>query len=359
MTELQHIGQYVRILKPHLPKEIFAPVPTRLWWILPYLGGAIPLGYGIVFAAWLWPVKILASLLMGLCFGGLGLLAHEILHGSVVKTPWLRDVLGGLCFVIFCTSAKVWRKWHNVDHHGQTQIPGLDPDAFETFENYQRHTGFNLLNAMPPKLRSLINFVSFTVWFSVLCALMVRTYKKSFNPQELRVVYLQTAIPWLFWLLVLIAFGPANFVFLFILPALVANALVMGYIATNHMLNPLNHTNDPLENSLSIANPAWLDFFHLNFSYHVEHHLFPSMNPVHAPKLRAVLLKLYPTRYKSLSWFVALRGLWNTPRLYGEDMVSLVSPEGLEFGTLGHGLNPDKILPRNKEPSSKEPRHKE
>ncbi|MEW6422918.1 MAG: hemolysin III family protein, partial [Deinococcota bacterium] len=91
-------------------------------------------------------------------------------------------------------------------------------------------------------------------------------------------------------------------------------------------------------NSLSIRNPRWLDALHLNFSHHVEHHVLPGVNPVHAPKIRAVLKHLYPERYHEMPWGMALATLWRTPRFYGPDRVTFVDPEGRVYGTLGHGL---------------------
>src|SRR5262249_57888348 len=45
----------------------------------------------------------------------------------------------------------------------------------------------------------------------------------------------------------------------------VANALVMSCIATNHFLNLLTEVNDPLANTLSVTAPRWLERPHLDF----------------------------------------------------------------------------------------------
>ncbi|MBB6098207.1 fatty acid desaturase [Deinobacterium chartae] len=346
MTELNHLRVYTKELKQHLPRDIFQPVPARLLWLIPYLGLIIAGALIIALTSWPIVIKIVLSLMMGFSFASLGFLGHEVLHGSVVKTPWLRDTIGGLCFFIFGLSSKLWRKWHNVDHHGHTQHPSLDPDAFETLEEYHKHVGIRFLYGLPPALRSFANFVSFTFWFSLLSPLMLKHYHRHLKPRERAVMYAQTLFPYLFWITVGILVGPVHFILIVVIPALIANFLVMSYIATNHLLCPLTETNDPLANSLTIQNPRWLDFLHLNFSHHVEHHIFPSVNPVHAPKIRALLLRLYPDRYQQMTWGRALLTLWRTPRLYGPDHKTLVSPEGMTFGTLGHGLDPKNVRPK-------------
>ena len=69
-----------------------------------------------------------------------------------------------------------------------------------------------------------------------------------------------------------------TFVFVGILPMMMANATVMSYIATNHMLRPLVDSDDPLDNTLSLRTHWLVDALHWRFSHHVEHHLFPAMS---------------------------------------------------------------------------------
>ena len=351
MNELQHLGLYARELKKHLPRSVFEPVPARLLWLIPHL--AVLIGGALAITLLPWPLwaKLPVSLLMGLSLACLGFLAHEVLHGSVVRTPWLRDAIGGALFSPFGLSPRLWRRWHNVEHHGHTQHPGLDPDAFDTLESYDGHVGVRLLSKLPPQARSALYFVSFAFWFSLHSLLILRTLRGRLPARERRLIVLQTAAPYLLWLALLIWVGPGPFALLYVLPVLVGNFVVIAYIATNHGLNPMTETNDPLVNSLSVTNPRWLDWLHLNFSHHVEHHVLPSVNPVHAPRIKALLKRLYPERYHELPWGTALRALWNTPRFYGADRVSFVDPEGRRFGTLGHGLEPEARAPRAPRPA--------
>ncbi len=108
--------------------------------------------------------------------------------------------------------------------------------------------------------------------------------------------------------------------FAFVLPLLVANAIVMGFILTNHSLSPLTHVNDPLMNSLSVTTPRLVEWLTLGFGFHVEHHLFPAMSARHAPEVCAWLRAHYPRKYQSMPLLrarrrcTAARACTKTPR---------------------------------------------
>jgi len=131
--------------------------------------------------------------------------------------------------------------------------------------------------------------------------------------------------------------GPWNFLFLYVVPLFVANSVIMSYIATNHFLNPLTEINDPLANTLSVTSPRWLEKLHLQFGYHVEHHLFPTLSGRHAPVVRDVLIRLYGDRYLTMPHVRALRLLYTRPKLHdGYDM--LVDPRTMTaFDVLAPG----------------------
>ncbi|HSN34656.1 MAG TPA: fatty acid desaturase, partial [Ideonella sp.] len=131
------------------------------------------------------------------------------------------------------------------------------------------------------------------------------------------------------WLL-----GPWRFVFAFVIPLVIGNAIVMSYILTNHSLSPLTAINDPLVNSLSVTAPRFVEMLHLNFGLHVEHHLFPSMSSRYAPLVRAELVRRWPERYQSLPLFTALGRLAATPRIYASETRLHDPRTGSEAATL-------------------------
>jgi fatty acid desaturase len=152
-----------------------------------------------------------------------------------------------------------------------------------------------------------------------------------------RVVYAESAAMLAFWIAVFSVVGAWSFLFIYVVPVLVANGIVMSYIATNHFLSSMSAINDPLVNSLSVTAPRWLEGLHLQFGYHVEHHLFPTMSGRNAPIVREALVRLYGSRYLTLPHSRALRLLYTRPKLH-DTHDTLIDPRTMQtFHTLGPG----------------------
>lgn len=350
MRELRHLGFYTRELKKVLPRRYFEPVPHRLLWMIPHLAIVIGGIYAVATLPLSWPSRLGVAFLIGMSYACLGFLAHEILHGSVIRHPFLRDLLGGICFLPFCLGPKLWRKWHNVEHHGHTQHDHDDPDAMGTLEDFRERPELQWLFRLAPVMRSALTFGAFTFWFSMHSFMMWRRFLKDFQGRERLVVALQFLVPLAGWLALGAWLGMEAWVYAYVLPLLVANFTVMSYIATNHLLNPLTHVNDPLANSLTVIVPRWLDVLHFNFSHHTEHHVFPAMNPKYAPALKAALKERWPESYCEMPHWQALLALWRTPRLYrdaGAHAHQLVDPvREWVYPTAGRGLDPLNVKPQ-------------
>lgn len=337
MTEEQHLREYTRVLKAHLPRHFFEPVPARLVYLPILLSIFGLLAWAIVATPYVL-LKLLFSLGIGYAFIGMGFLAHEILHGAITKNPLLRSIAGSIAFMPLMIGARIWRKWHNVEHHSHTQHPHDDPDAMGALESATQKPFVKWMFKQVPALRSFFLFFSFTFWFTLHGHMMLRRFLHEFKPQERRIVIFQAVLPLLVWLAVLALVGPLNFVFVYLIPALMANFIAMSFIATNHLLNPITETNDPLMNSLTVRNPRFLEWLTLGFGYHIEHHVFPALSPKYARKVAQTIKELWPERYNELPHWKALFYLWKTPRLY-RDHRNLIEPTtGRVFGTMGFGL---------------------
>lgn len=343
MNELRTFGWYAARVAPHLPKEAFQPVPSRLWGGLAYLVVAVS---GIVaIGAFDLPVfvNIAISIVLGLCYGGIGLFAHEVLHGTVIRNRKWRDIVGAIGFWPLCVGPKIWRKWHNMEHHIHTQDEHDDPDAWATLEKLQKRPLLRKIYKLPMWLRTVISFTLLSLMFTFHALRMFKRYINEFKPKDRPVVWMQLILPWATWIGLLVWLGPAKGFFFYLIPLLIANAIVMGYISTNHRLNPLTTVNDPLANTLSVTVPKWVDVLHFQFSYHTEHHLFPGMNPKYFPMVKDKVKEMWPDRYFEMPLTTALAALWQTPRIY-HNHTELIDPEtGTVYGTLGHGLDPNNI----------------
>lgn len=340
--EQHSVQHYARELRPHLPQAAFQPVAGRLIWAPVHLTIILALALLVIKGPLPWPLKILCAVVMGHSWGCLGFLAHETLHNAVVRNPAIKKLVGILGFGIYFLSPTLWVAWHNQAHHGNTGKPVADPDGFGTLGFWQKNRVVRSLEKFSPGSGYKRSAAFLFFWFS-LHSLLVLFYHSRRNDYYARisqpVVYGESLGMILFWGAVLWMIGPYDFVFVYLIPVLCSNALIMSYIATNHFLNPLTRTNDPLANTLSVTAPPWREKLHLQFGYHVEHHIFPTMSGRHAPAVRDVLVRRFGDRYLSMPHGRALRLLYTRPKLHLE-YDALVNPRSME---LFRALSPDDL----------------
>ena len=313
------VQQYARAVRPHLPAEIFRPQPWRMAWLPVHL--AIIAGLATYVVAWqpVWYVALACALVIGHSFACLAFLTHEVMHHAVVRSRLAERLVGYCGLGIFCLSPTLWVAWHNQQHHGNTGNPEADPDHFGTLQTWRESAADRVIVDIAPgsrrKRSALFLFFTFTV-HSATVLLSHAEHRNYFARISRRTVYLETAAMVGFWLAVLYAVGAWNFLFIVGLPALIANGVVMSYIATNHHLSPLTEINDPLVNSLSVRGPRWVEWLHLQFGYHVEHHIFPTVSARHGRVIREALVRLYGERYLSLPHARALRLIYTRPKVH-------------------------------------------
>jgi fatty acid desaturase len=326
--ERHAVQHYAREVRAHLPPEVFQPAPGRLLWLPVHLAIIAALGAYVVVVAPPWYLALLAAVVAGHSWGCLGFLAHEALHHGLTRNRTLERVAGTLGFAIMCLSPTLWMAWHNQAHHGNTGRPVADPDGFGRLGFWRKNAVVRALESLSPGSGLKRSAMFLPIWFS-LHSFLVLVFHSERNRYYARIsrrtVYLEAGSMLALWLGLLALVGPWSFLFVYGVPLLVANTLIMSYIATNHFLNPLTETNDPLANTLSVTSPRWLEWLHLQFGYHVEHHLFPTLSGRHAPRVRAVLIRLYGERYLTMPHARALRLLYTRPKLHdGYD--TLVDP---------------------------------
>lgn len=334
---LHPVSFYVRELKPELSKASFAPARSRLWW-LPIHAAVITAGIVSLSLGWIpWALAAGVSLLIGASFGGLTFLGHEVLHGAVVRNRWGRRVVGSICFLPFMISARLWIAWHNRVHHGHTNQAEVDPDAYPTLEQYESSRSVRIVtDHLGPGGSRPNGVLSLLIGFSVQSAHMLlaaRTHQL-LPPRQQRLALLESGLAALGWVALGLVIGWPAFAFAFLLPLLVANAIVMGFILTNHSLSPQSDVNDPLFNSLSVTLPRWMEWLTLRFGYHVEHHLFPWMSSRHAPLVRSLVVDRWPERYQSMPLLRAIRALHVTGRVYKTPTTLADMRTGEETSTL-------------------------
>ncbi|MBA3539679.1 MAG: fatty acid desaturase [Deltaproteobacteria bacterium] len=323
-------------LKPALPATAFEPARSRLL-LVPVHLAIIVLATVAIARGWLpWPVVPLVSIVIGLSFACLTFVAHETLHGGIVRGKQLKQLVGWIGFLPFGLSPRLWIAWHGQVHHANANMPD-DPDMYPTLAEYRASSRIRFfVDAFSLGCRRWRGILSLVLGFTVQSAhqLISATSSGFLSKRERRFAIAETALGIAVWATVAVAVGFVPFLFVFVLPHVIANMIVMAFILTNHALSPRTQINDPLVTGLSVTNPRIVEWITLRFGYHVEHHLFPAMSSRHAPAVRALVRARWPERYQSMPLVTALGELHRTARLY-KDAITLVDPQtGREFPTL-------------------------
>jgi fatty acid desaturase len=292
-------------------------------WLVVGLGIAA-LASGQVPSTWAW----LLSVPIGMSFAGLTFLAHETLHGAIVRGRPLQQLVGRLGFLPFCITPSLWVAWHNRVHHGATQLDGVDPDAYPTLETYRASAVTRaMVDHVGASRGAPAGVLALLLGFNIqsLHMLVSARSTKMLSPRQHRSAVVETVLSFALWFSVGVVFGWQPFVFGFALPLLLANTIVMAHILTNHTLNPLTPVNDPLLNSLTVTLPGWAQWLTLGFGFHVEHHLYPWMSTRHAPIVRDLVCERWPERYQAMPLLRAIYRVYTTPRVYADD-TTLIDP---------------------------------
>ncbi|HEY4181239.1 MAG TPA: fatty acid desaturase [Kofleriaceae bacterium] len=335
--ELRTIASYANAVRPELPSYAFKPATSRLLW-LPFHATLISLmAWSLATGRvphWAWP---LISIAIGCCLSGIVFLGHELMHGAVVKGKTAIRVIGWFCLLPFTLSPTLWTGWHNRVHHNHCAQPGKDPDLYPTLIEYETQSAARVMaDHFGLGRRRILSTLSLFFGFTGQSQQMLWKAQTNgvLSPGLHRRALIEFGLGVAFWIGVAILVGPVAFIFVYLLPLVVANSIVMMFIMTNHNLSPLTAINDPLVNSLSVTLPRLLEFFTLDFGFHVEHHLFPTVSTRHGRAIRTQLQLQFPTHYQSMPLTDALYQLYTTARVYKDDVTLIDPPSGQEFPTL-------------------------
>jgi fatty acid desaturase len=335
-TTLVHRSTYVRELRSRMPPKAFEPVRSRLAFVPGHIAVIVVASWAIA-RGWVgYPLVILLSLVIGMSFAGLTFVAHEAMHGGIVRGRSARWLVGWIGFLPFTLSPRLWSAWHDRVHHANANLDG-DPDVYPTLAEYRASGRVRLfIDTFSLGGRRWRGALSLALGFSVQSAHQLYAARKRgfLAAGAFRIAVAESLAGVVVWAVVAALVGLVPFLFVFVVPLLVANVIVMAFILTNHNLSPRVAIDDPLVSGLSVTTPRWVEWITLHFGYHVEHHLLPAVSSRHAGAVRELLLALWPGRYQSMPLSMALRQLHRTARVY-KDAVTLVDPRtGREYPTL-------------------------
>lgn len=329
---------YVRELAPELGPDTFRPATSRLLWLPVHLAILALSTAAIARGGVPWPAKLALAIVMGVSFACTTFLAHETLHGAITKNRALGRLVAWIGFFPFVVSPRLWVAWHNRVHHAHANQPDVDPDAFPTLAAYRESARQRFVtDTFAPGGGRWFGLCGLFLGFSIQTAsvLFFAGKRGYLTAREHRRAISETALGVCLWITIGAVVGPEAMLWVFLVPVLVANAIVMSHILTNHALSPQVSVDDPLVHSLSVTTPRLLSWITLGFGFHVEHHMFPWMSSRHAPRVRDLIRARWPGRYQSMPLGRALAELHRRARVYKDEKTLCDPRTGREWPTLG------------------------
>lgn len=336
---LMKAADYARIVRPLLPSDAFRPQRTTLWQVAGHL--TVIFGFYVLlreFSAW-W-LRPLCALVVGHSIACMAFVAHDISHHTVVSSRWLRKVLEIFLWGLNLIPPTVWRRVHNQTHHVETNTP-RDPDR--PFMEHERSLSTAVYSRVfypsPQYWRGspliFFHFIPYIIRNTV-AALMPGNSKPEIVPakphytvgqivsviSEIMVIAVAQTLLWHF-----LKGSWSDYLWASPAAILVTSSVAMMYVFTNHFLNPICEHTDPLVGSTSVVVPRWMNWLHDNFSYHTEHHLFPSMNPKFYPLVSDILKDKFPDRYNRITLGEAWARLWERDEFVVEAQVEVPTQE--------------------------------
>jgi fatty acid desaturase len=316
----QSIRTYLKSVQGDMPENAFERVPSRLLWLPFHLIVISLCAHEILVGSPSLGLTMILSLVIGHSYGCLMFVGHELTHDTMIGRSWFHTFCGWLCFLPYCIGPDQWRTWHNHWHHRNTSLTTLDPDSWGSIASYWRRSDYRFVEKLSPGSGCWQSIPYLFYWFSAQGFLVMVLFSRLLHfwePNERRKVWFQVLSGVAFWIGLFAVVGWNSFLWIYILPMLLANFIQMSYIATNHLLMPeTKSANDPLINSLTVSTIKILDIFHLNFSHHTEHHVCPAMSGKYAPAMKQILKEKYPERYKELPHWKAVKKLYDAPKLH-------------------------------------------
>ncbi len=343
---LIHQSVYAKKLRPLLPPEAFELDSSKVWILLINVAILI-LGWGIASNLDRWPVYLLwlylpLALIMGNSIIALLFSSHDLMHGSVQKKSRFTYLLSFIGLSMWLMPPTQWKTLHNFVHHNNTNSLA-DPDRNYLYQQPDTW-GKWIQNLFAPSLE--MNPFWLTVgmagsWvvhnFRNLTSVLLFNNKSvdyvpaafTVSEGDRRTIAFECLVILAihFSIFFYLEFNPLKVVLAYLIPMAIGHAGGMFYIFTNHLMCRMTEVNDPLINSVSLRVPQLFDWLHFNFSYHTEHHIFPSMNSDYYPAVQELLQTHYPGRMNLLDADEAWRLLMTTPRHY-KDEVTFVDSLG-------------------------------
>lgn len=338
LNSLMKQGEYAKLLRPLLPDEAFVPDLNKVF-ILGINVAILLLGWGTASYLDRWPWYFLwlfvpLALIMGNSIMALMFITHELMHCKTIKNRFLRQIVNQLGFMMTWLPPTFWNALHNRQHHQNTNSL-KDPDRrylFEQPNSWGKLVQEWFVPSSEIKTLSLVlgtcnvwgiyifrNLISVILFNDELFGYGPAPFKV--YPKERKVITIELLIIFSIHLSIIIflQFHLVKLLLGYFLPIWIGYTGIMSYLYTHHMLCPMSETDDCLMTTLSVRVPRIVDYLHVNFSYHTEHHVFPTINSDYYPLVQQLLIEKFPEKLNLIPIQEAWRLMLQTPIHYKDE----------------------------------------
>ena len=303
--------QLIKEIRADIGKEAFPQTPLRLFWLpVFFLFLALSI-YGLQMGSVF--VSILCSLLIGYTFAAMAFLFHDLRHGGIIKNSKAINVFSQLLIWPSFVSSRFWDFWHNQLHHRHHLMENRLLKEYPT-DSFVKGTWLqNIIQRLSPPQTGFRAFIYLFFWyvpFIVLIQSMLLFQAKRFKGLKRHEVVLDVLLHLVCWGIWINITGLNNVLWAVVIPLFVMSYILSSYVVTNHHPALVGMSEEKILNTCSVTVNPILQFFHLEFGLHTEHHLFPDISPQHLPKVRQKLLLKYSEHYCSLEKTAALKNIY-------------------------------------------------
>jgi fatty acid desaturase len=210
-------------------------------------------------------------------------LSHECSHGTVFRNRWLNETVFWVTSLLFGQEV-LYRRYSHAAHHTHTMFVGYDaqlpfpqPARLKTYLLWYTGILYHTQFLRILFLHSLGRFSGTTRTFTPAEELprMVR------NTRLFVLIYGgAAAVSWYF--------STGILFWIWLLPKLVGDPVMLAYAGSQHFEKEEN-TTDLRRSTRSLRPNRLIDLFYWNMSFHIEHHLYPTVPFFALPRLNARL----------------------------------------------------------------------
>jgi len=215
-------------------------------------------------------------------------LSHECSHGTVFRSRGLNETVFWVTSLLF-GQEPLYRRYSHAAHHTHTMFVGHDAQ---------------LPFAQPVGLKAYLLWYSGALYHSQFLQVLalhsvgrISDKTRKFTPAEElpRMVRNSRVFVGIYAVAAAasVYFGSSILIWIWLVPKLAGDPIMLMYAGSQHFEKEEN-TPDLRRSTRSLKSNSLIDLFYWNMSFHIEHHLYPTVPFFSLPKLNILLRQSLP-----------------------------------------------------------------